>query len=224
MSDLNDELQHVDDPSDELGYTEYDWANLPKDEARRHDELIGMAEDEVLALDWDTLSDLELWAVAQVLGDADNPQSDVLTDRIVAGERKHPAIDYFGLAVERCYDHVIENDLNKARATLERIREIQDTPDNDISDALEAMIYYAAGDEPRAMARYQEVIDAHGDSPETLLNIAGHFSMFGQDERTEQLLDQAEILARAENDQAVVQLVEEFREHLLSDEDDWTDA
>src|SRR5699024_11077998 len=112
MTDPHDDIEHVDDPSDELGYSEYDWAELPEDEIRRHDELIGMAEDALLAQDLDAMGDLELWAVAQALGDADNPDSDVLTDRILNGQRKHPAIDYFGLAVERCYDHVIENNLN----------------------------------------------------------------------------------------------------------------
>jgi|GEM_PF-4572544 len=222
MSENNHDINDVDNPSDELGYTEYDWMNLEEEETRRHDEIIEMTEKQVLALDLSKLTDLELWAAAQVLGDADNPQSDDITDRLIAGKRAHPAIDYLGLAVERCYDHVIEDNLDAARAVLKVVRQMSDDED-DIADSLEAMIYYAAGDEAEAMARYQQVIDTYGDAPETLLNIAGHFSMFGLADRAEQLLDQAEILARAENDQAMVQLVEEFRAHLEEDDDDFYD-
>lgn len=220
MSENDHDINDVDNPSDELGYTEYDWMNLDEAEAQRHDEIVEMSEDEVLALDLSTLTDLELWAVAQVLGDADNPQSDDLTDQLIAGTREHPAIDYLGLAVERCYDHVIEDDLAAARAVLNIVRKMSEDED-DIADSLDAMIHYAAGDDAEAMARYQQIIDTYGDAPETLLNIAGHFSMFGLAERADQLLDQAEILARAENDQTMVQLVEEFRAHLAEEDEDF---
>lgn len=222
MSEQNPNIGEVDDPSDELGYTEYDWSNLSEAETQRHDEIIGMSAAEVLALDRSILTDLQIWAVAQVLGDADDPQSDALIDQLIHGDREHPAVDYLGLAVERCYDYVIEDNLEQARELLSIVRMMSDE-DDDIPSSLDAMILYASGDDARALARYQEIIDEHGDKPEALLNIAGHFSMFDLGERTEQLLDQAEILARAENDQAMAQLVEEFREHLRTPIDEFID-
>lgn len=222
MSEYNPDIGEVDDPSDELGYTEYDWSNLSEAETQRHDEIIGMSENDVLALDLSALTDLQVWAVAQVLGDADNPKSDELTDELIHGKREHPAVDYLGLAVERCYDYVIEDNLDLARGLLAVVRVMSDD-DDDIPKSLDAMILYASGEDARSLARYQEIIDEHGDKPEALLNIAGHFSMFDLGDRAEQLLDQAEILARAENDQAMVQLVEEFRTHLREPIDEFID-
>src|SRR5690625_7981700 len=104
--------------------------NLEEEETRRHDEIIEMTEKQVLALDLSKLTDLELWAAAQVLGNADNPRSDDITDRLIAGKRAHPAIDYLGLAVDRCYDHVIVDNLDASRAVMQFVQLMSDGNDD----------------------------------------------------------------------------------------------
>lgn len=220
MTDNNGTLIEVEDPSDELGYTEYDWMNLSEDETDRHDEIIGMDEAEVLALDVTALNDLHKWAVAQVLFDAENDAASDITQLLIFGDRKHPAIDYLGIAVEFCYDNVLEDNLENARAILAVIHELAE-PDDSTPMEFEAMILFAEGKEALSMAKYQEVLDEFGEDPETLLNVASHFGMFGIMDRANELVDQAETLARAENDQELVEVIEEFRVHLNAEDEDY---
>lgn len=219
MTDHNDIFEEVEDPSDELGYTEYDWADLSEEETERHDEIISMDEAEVLALDLATLTDLQKWAAAQVLFDNDNDSGSDIVEMLIFGDRKHPAVDYFEIAVEFCYDNVMEDNLPNARKILGVIHELAE-PDDSIPLEFEAMILYAEGNEAKSMAKYQEILDENGDDPEVLLNIASHFGMFGIMDRANELVDQAEVLARAENDQELVEVIEEFRVHLNAEDDD----
>lgn len=230
MSDNNDQeiFIDIDDLSEELGYTEYDWANLSEEESDRHNEIIEMSEEEVIQLDLDGLNDLHKWAAAQVLFDADNDRGEDLARALIFGERKHPAINYLELAVEFCFDHVLEDKLETAREILAVIHELADADDSTPLE-FEALILFAESQklegpdgkakESAAMAKYQDIIEDFGDDPETLLNLASHFGMFGMMERANELIDQAETLARAENDQELVEVIEEFRVHLNEEED-----
>lgn len=226
MTDHNDFLEDVDDPSDELGYTEYDWDQLSEEEADLHNEVISMEEDEVLALDLNALTDLQKWAAAQVLLDADNDTGVDIVQGLIFGERKHPAVDYLEIAVEFCYDNVLEDNLENARKILGVIHELAE-PDDSIPLEFEAMILFAEGEEAKSMAKYQEVIDDYGDDPEVLLNVASHFGMFGMMERANELVDQAESLAMRENDddaKELVELIKEFRVHLNAEDEDDSDV
>lgn len=234
MSDNNDQeiFIDLDDPSDELGYTEYDWANLSEAESDRHNEIIEMSEENVLQVDLDGLNDLHKWAAAQVLFDADNDRGEDLARALIFGDRKHPAIDYLELAVEFCFDHVLEDKLETAREILAVIHELAE-PDDSTPLEFEALILFAEsqkldGDEAKAkeataMAKYQDIIEDFGDDPETLLNLASHFGMFGMMARANELIDQAETLAHAENDQELIEVIAEFRVH-LNEEDEGADA
>lgn len=218
MSNRDDIFEDVEDPSDELGYTEYDWANLSEKETNRHDEIISMDESAAAALDISTLTDLEKWAAAQVLIEGENEKGMDIVRGLIFGARKHPAVDYLGIAVEFCYDAVMEHELEDARKILGVIHELAE-PDDSIALEFEAMILFAEGQESASMAKYQEVIDEYGEDPEVLLNIASHFGMFGLMDRANELVDQAEELARNENDQELVEVIAEFRVHLNSEDD-----
>lgn len=220
MNNDNTPFEDVDDPSDELGYTEYDWANLSEEETESHDRIIQMDEDEVLALDFSALTDLEKWAAAQVLSDFDNPKDNDLIDELIRGSKDHPAIDYLGIAMERAYDYIMEESEDDAREIIQIVRELATEDEADMPEALEAMLLYWNDHETRAMAKYQEVLDTYRSSPEVLINIAGHFSMFGLRDRAHELLDQADVLARTENDQEMVDLIADFRANVDAEDED----
>lgn len=226
MTDHNDFIEDVDDPSDELGYSEYDWDQLSEEEVDLHNDVISMDEAEVLDLDLKSLTDLQKWAAAQVLFDADNDMGLDLVEQILFGDRKHPALDYLAIAVEFCYDYVMEDQLEKARKVLGAVHDLAD-PDDSIALELEAMILFAEGEEAKSMAKYQEVIDDYGDDAEVLLNIASHFGMFGIMDRANELVDQAETLALADNSEdakELVELIKEFRVRLNEEDEEGMDA
>lgn len=222
MTNENDNFE-VDEDVDDIGYTEYDWANLSEDETNLHDEIISSDIAYVRGLDLGKLTDLQRWAAAQVLlDDANDEDAQILGSDIVRelifGTRQHPAIDYLALAVEFCFDAVMENELEDARKILAVVHDLAE-PDDSTPLEFEAMILFAEGNEAAAMAKYQDIIEEYGDDPEVLLNLASQFAMFGIMDRANELVDQAEELARNENDQELVEVIEDLRVRLNSEDD-----
>lgn len=214
----------VDEEVDDIGYTEYDWDNLSEDEVNVHETIISSPVAEVRKLDFTKLTDLQVWAAAQVLLDEDateddNVQGTELVRQLIFGKREHPAIDYLAIAVEFCFDAVMENELEDAREILAVVHDLAE-PDDSTPLELEAMILFAEGNEAAALAKYQDILDEYGDDPEVLLNLASQFAMFGVMDRANQLVDQAEELARNENDQELVEVIEDLRVRLNAEDED----
>lgn len=213
----------VDEDVDDIGYTEYDWANLSEEETNLHDEIISSNVDYIRGLDFAKLTDLQLWAAAQVLLDAEEDEaaqvegSDIVR-QLIFGKRQHPAVDYLALAVEFCFDAVMENELEDARQILAVVHDLAESDDSTPLE-LEAMILFAEGNESAALAKYQDIIEDYGDDPEVLLNLASQFAMFGVMDRANQLVDQAEELARNENDQELIEVIADLRVRLNSEDD-----
>lgn len=223
MTNNIDNIEY-DEEVDDIGYTEYDWDNLSEDEVNVHETIISSPVAEVRKLDFTKLTDLQVWAAAQVLLDEDateddNVQGTELVRQLIFGKREHPAIDYLAIAVEFCFDAVMENELEDAREILAVVHDLAE-PDDSTPLELEAMILFAEGNEAAALAKYQDILDEYGDDPEVLLNLASQFAMFGVMDRANQLVDQAEELARNENDQELVEVIEDLRVRLNAEDED----
>ena len=223
MTNNIDNIEY-DEEVDDIGYTEYDWDNLSEDEVNVHETIISSPVAEVRKLDFTKLTDLQVWAAAQVLLDEDateddNVQGTELVRQLIFGKREHPAIDYLAIAVEFCFDAVMENELEDAREILAGVHDLAE-PDDSTPLELEAMILFAEGNEAAALAKYQDILDEYGDDPEVLLNLASQFAMFGVMDRANQLVDQAEELARNENDQELVEVIEDLRVRLNAEDED----
>lgn len=224
MSDNNDNVTTIvfdetDDPSDELGYTEYDWDNLSEKEIEEHDRIIEMDAEDALKLDTVDLTDLQKWAAAQVLLEDDHAKGHALVAELLHSKELHPAVDYVSIGAEMLFDAVLEGELKRARNYLAALHDLCE-PDDTLPLEFEALLLYAEGEKDAAMERYQELIDEYGDDPELLLDLASHMALFDLVDRADELLEQAENVARMNNDQELVEVITEAREALRNSEDD----
>lgn len=212
-------FDETDDPSDELGYNEYDWDNLSEAEIAEHDRIIEMDLNEVLKVETDPLTDLQKWAAAQVMLEDDHERGHALISELLNSKELHPAIDYVSIGAEMLFDSVLEGELERARNYLAALHELCE-PDDTLPLEFEALVLYAEGEKDAAMQRYQDLIDDNGDDPELLLDLASHMALFDMVDRAESLLEQAEDVARLNNDQELVDVIADARQALRESDDD----
>jgi hypothetical protein len=224
MSDQYIEGPDFEEEDDQLGYNlDFDWETLPPDELQRHDEIVEMTREEVSALDVSTLNDLHLWAVAQVLAFDDEtdeetelPPLDAAAEaifiRLIDSRNGHPALDYGAIGISLVEEYMSQRRFDKAREVLPRVA--RHTPDDShIEERFEAMFLIMEGSEDDGFARLDALAEKAEEEGDGYLvyGLARDLLSVGCIEECEGMLESAEQIAREQNDQELIELVEEAR-------------
>lgn len=214
---------YTDDLNEALGYRpDFDWEKLDDAEIDRHDEIIEMDADEARKLDPASLTDLQRWAVAQVL--ADSEDLDGFTEialELVNGAAKHPALDYGEIAVELVNDMLVDGNFEGARGLLGRVSTLI-PEDPHVSVRLGAIIACLDGDLEGGMSTFQDLIDNGMDDAELLVSIAEDLVSVDQIAAATEVLARAEELAEADGLDELLLDIEHVRETIreLSNEEE----
>ncbi len=204
----------------ELGYRDFDWDQLDEGEVERHDEIIDMSPDELEQLDPAKLNDLHRWAAAQAWAEHENMERFTeLATMLVEGDHKHPALDYGEIGLELVSDLMLEEEFTEARALLKRVSALVDD-DAHLVHRYEASLDILEGDRDTGLAKIQAIIDQNETDPVVLLALAEDLLSVGEFEQSGQLLDQAEDLARMDNDKSLLEDIAEARAFLEEYDED----
>lgn len=198
----------------ELGYRDFDWDQLDDAEVERHDEIIEMSPDELAKLDVAHLTDLQKWAAAQAWAEHEElEQFSVLSTALINGDHKHPALDYGEIGLELVSDLMLEEQFSEARALLARVAPLVDDEAH-LVHRYEASLDILEGDRDTGLEKIQSIIDQNETDPVVLLALAEDLLSVGEFEQCGQLLDQAEDLARMDNDRSLLEDIAEARSFL----------
>lgn len=160
-----------EDIQDELGYSAYDWSQLPEGEELRHDEIIVATADDLKQMDQSSWTDLHKWAAAQVLYDHEDPAGYArICNELVMGPANHPALDYGEIALELINDLFIEERYADARALLPTVERLNPTDDT-VRPRFEASLCIMEGQVDEGLRRFQEMLDANEDDAAFTLTI-----------------------------------------------------
>ena len=202
----------------ELGYAECDWEQVPEASLLEHDRVIELSDDELEALDIDSLDDLSKWAAAQAFADfEDDDRFHDIALRIVRSETPHPAIDYAEIALELWSDYVLLEQWDDAVFLLPDVERLV-SDDETIRERFGAMINIARGRKEDGMAVFQKLIDEHAGDAEALLQFAHDLAFCDVVDVAGQLLDKADEVAAFDGDQELIASIADMRVALFEDE------
>ena len=217
--DTDDEYEFTDDLGESIGYSDFDWDDLPEGEEARHDEIIEMSLEDVRGLDLARASDLLVWAAAQVFADEEeDAEFERLALRIVSSPAPHPALDYAEIALELANDFLVEeryDDLESLLPHIERL--VRD--DATLTERFAALVALGKGKVEPAMRRIQKLADDNTNDPYLLAALGEDLISCGYYDEALALLDRAESLASAEHERdlesevsAAIALAKEMRD------------
>ncbi len=193
------EFKDVDDPDEELGYTDHDWSLLSEAECDSHDRIIAASADDLADIDEEALTDLERWALAQVLADSDDDEGfERVCRRIIESGNGHPAVDYAEICLELIQDCVLTGRFGEAEALLSDLGRFDNDPG--MHDQLRIVIDVAGGRRDEGLSRLQRVVDANGDDPALYAGLAENLLAVGCADTAVELLEKAAELADMDND------------------------
>lgn len=210
----------VDDDElyEELGYAECDWDALPEASVRRHDQILDMEYDELVALEFDEVDDLGKWAAAQAFWDhGDEDRFHDLALRIVRSTRPHPALDYAEICLELASDYFLDEKWDEAVFLLPDVERLV-PEDPTIRARFGALINIGRGRDDEGLAVFQELAEANENDAGTLLLLAQDLYGAGIDTAGEELLAKAEEVASLANDQELLEVIADFRADLEAED------
>ena len=219
MTDHDDIIDvDSDDMGEDLGYTEFDWDKLPQQDVAEHDRIIELTAADARSLNRDSLTDLQLWAVAQVLADDEDVDGyQAIVHQLVFNGREHPAIDYASIAGDLLMSAILGEVSINARDVLARLHDLCD-PDDATPQVSEGLVLYAEGNIEQAMAAYQAVLDDFEDDLFVYLQVADHFALLGRFADAREVLDKADEIARTEKDDEMIVWINAARQDILAAE------
>lgn len=207
-----------DELYDALGYAEYDWDTLPEASVRRHDQVLDMEYEELLALDLDSLDDLGKWAAAQAFWDhGDEDRFHDLALRVVRSKKPHPALDYAEICLELAGDYFLDEKWDEAVFLLPDVERLV-PEDATIRARFGALISIGRGRKDEGLAVFQELAESNEGDAETLLLLAQDLYGIGMDDAGDDLLAKAEEVASLANDQELLEVIADFRADLEAEE------
>ena len=196
----DDYTEYVDD---EYGYHYHAWEVISASESKRHEE-IRIGENELvdsLFENLDTLSDLELWALARRrLQEGIRSDYFSAVELIISGNRTHPAISYPEVFADLARRYAEDGDLTRGRELVDSIG--LHWPE--LADALPllfAQLYLHNGDLEQADKAYREAMASPPDV-DLLIEITEDFLSLSAIEKARQWLEIAKKRAVEINDTA----------------------
>jgi hypothetical protein len=188
-----DETEETDDPSEELGYAQFDWDKLPTDEVKLHDRIISGTLEDLKLLDAASFTDLHKWAAAQVYADEEDAVAfQNLCDELVRGPANHPALDYGEISLELANDLFTEERYEEARELLPLLKKLNDPNDDSVAPRFEASLDIMQGHLAAGLAKFQELVDANETDPGYLLTVGEDLIGCGRFVEAVEVLDKAE--------------------------------
>lgn len=214
--------EEFDEPA--IGYTDFDLDALDEAEVDVHDSLLQLSFADALKHDENGLTDLQLWALAQAVGDfpddADEATIQISNDRfegicrrIVASTAAHPAIDYGTIGVSLVEEFMLAERWDDARKFLDEV-ERHVPQDSRVKDRFTALITILSGDEDKGFSMIQELVSEAEEARDSglLFAIANDLLSIEMMEDAESILDTVEDMASLDGDDELVEMVNEMRE------------
>jgi hypothetical protein len=214
--------EEFDEPG--IGYTDFDLDALSEAEVDLHDSILQLTFEAALDRSEDDLTDLQLWALAQAVGDfpdeADeatiqrsNERFEGICRKIVASTAAHPAIDYGAIGVSLVEEFMLAERWDDARKFLDEA-ERHVPQDSRVKDRFLALITILSGDEDKGFGMIQELVAEAEEARDAglLFAIANDLLSIEMMEDSESILDTVQDMASLDGDDELVEMVNEMRE------------
>jgi hypothetical protein len=205
------------------GYSDLDFSTLDEKEVELHDQLLEVDWKDALKMDASKMTDLQIWALAQAIGDYDPEGDEALTSQaearfeqlcrqLVASKAAHPALDYGGIGLILLEEMMLDERWDDAMKFLADVdRHVPE--DSRVKDRFTALITILRGDEDKGFSMIQDMIAEAEEARDAslLYAIANDLVSIEMLEDAESILDTVGDMASLDGDDELVEMVADLR-------------